>query len=169
MSRKGVLDASLLLTLGEASALDLLWDDPRYDWHVTPIVRGEVRSEPTRSGISEAILADDLTPVTLEDEGELRALARWEKTVDAGEAEAIAVAEIRGWVVGIEDLFARRRLTEAFGAERWVNSATLLLHAISDGRLTHAEADAVFRRLDCFSAYAKRGVESLTDLKRGPG
>lgn len=88
----------------------------------------------------------------------------WCRLVDAGEAEAIAVALARGWVVGIEDLFAQRRVTSEAGSDKWVNVATLLVAAVRQGRMRLPEADAIFVRLDCYPGYRKRGVNSLSDL-----
>lgn len=166
MDRGGVADASLLLSLGEAGALDLLFNDPDRTWHITPITRGEVRSEPTRSELSRAILNGRLATAELDTDSkqELRLFAYWSDLVDPGEAEAIAVALARSWVVGLEDLFAQRRVTDEAGAGHWVNAATLLLEAVEQGRRSVAEADAIFVRLDCYGGYRKRGITSLKDL-----
>lgn len=166
MATSAVLDASLLLTLGSASALHLLWDNPRYEWHITPIVRSELMSEPTRSEISKALVQGLVrsTELDTDSDEELGALARWREIVDAGEAEAIAIAITRRWIVGLEDRFAQRRVTEAAGAERWINSATLLIQAIQDQRLSESEADEIFRRLDCYPGYEKQGIVRVSDL-----
>jgi predicted nucleic acid-binding protein len=162
----GVADASLLLSLGEASALHLLWDDPDRTWHITPISRGEVKSDPTRSELSRAILNGRLATTELDTDShhELRLFAHWSDMVDPGEAEAIAVALSRGWVVGLEDLYAQRRVSAEAGTNHWVNAATLLLAAVKRGRISIAEADAIFVRLDCYGGYRKRGITSLRDL-----
>lgn len=167
MATGAVVDASLLLTLGDASALHLLWDDPRYVWHVTPIVRAELLSEPTRTEIANALLRGQLaaTEIDVRSPAEMAALAHWSRALDAGEAEAIAVAVSRGWIIGIEDLFAQRKLTATHGSATWVNAATLLLHAIDDGRLRLGDADSLFRRLDCYAGYVKRGITSLAQLR----
>lgn len=170
MPQQGVVDASLLLTLGEASALHLLWNDPHHDWHVTPVSRGEVLSEPTRSEISRAVLNGRLaiTELDTKSEIELKELARWTAWVDAGEAEAIAVAVSRQWIVGLEDLAAQRRLTREVGTNVWVNAAALLIASVRDARLSLPAADAIFVRLDCYPGYRKRGVTSLADLTLPP-
>lgn len=166
MSREAVADASLLLSLGGASALRLLWDDPEHTWHITPIGRSEVRSEPTRSEISRAILNGQLTTTELDTDSvqELRLFAHWSDAVDAGEAEAIAVALSRGWLIGIEDLFAQRRVTREAGTDHWINAAALLVAAVEQGRKSLTEADAIFVRLDCYAGYRKKGITSLGDL-----
>jgi hypothetical protein len=166
MATDGVLDASLLLNLGGASALDLLWNDPRHRWHITPITRSEVASDPTRTAVAHAILNGRLRPTELDTRSvsELTALALWTRYVDPGEAEAIAIATSRGWVVGIEDLAAQRRLTREEGSQHWINAAGLLVAAVRAGRLPLPAADAIFARLDCYSGYRKRGIASLSDL-----
>lgn len=166
MDGNGVADASLLLSLGEASALHLLWEDSDWTWHVTPIARSEVRTDPTRSELSRAILAGRLpaTELDTDSDDELRLFAHWSDVVDPGEAEAIAVALARGWVVGLEDLYAQRCVTRQAGEARWMNAAGLLLRATQAGRMSMADADAVFVRLDCYSGYRKRGISSLRNL-----
>lgn len=168
MDGSGVADASLLLSLGEASALQLLWEDPGRIWHVTPIARSEVKKDPTRSELSRAILSGRLAAAELDtdSEEEGRLFAHWSDLVDAGEAEAIAVALARGWVVGLEDLFAQRCVTREAGEAHWLNAATLLLSAARSRRMSMADADAIFVRLDCYSGYRKRGIRSLRDLTR---
>jgi hypothetical protein len=168
MGRNGVVDASLLLSLGGASALQLLWDDPQHVWHITPIARGEIQSEPARSEISRAILNGRLATAELDTDSkiELQIFARWSGLVDPGEAEAIAVAISRDWVIGLEDLFAQRRVTQEAGRRHWINAAALLIAAVEQTRMTLSEADAIFVRLDCYPGYRKRGVVRLADLSR---
>ena len=110
MATSAVADASLLLTLGAAGVLHLLWSDQRHWWHVTPIVRGEIRSEPTRTEMANAMLRGRLaaTEIDTGSAAELAEFARWSRIVDAGEAEVIAIGVSRGWIVGIEDRFAQR-------------------------------------------------------------
>lgn len=166
MSKNAVLDTSLVLSLGGASALDLLWDDPQHTWHLTPIVRGEVISEPSRSQISRAILSGNLVAAELDTDSaaEMKAFADWSKSVDPGEAEAIAVGLSRSWTIGIEDRFAQRRLTSVVGPESWVNAAGLLVAAAQTGTRSPSDAEAIFKRLDCYSGYMKRGITTLSDL-----
>lgn len=163
MADSGTVDASLLLTLENAAALDLLWHNRR-SWFITPIVRSEIVREPARSELAEAILAGTLAIAEPDDEEEMRLFANWSSFLGPGEAEAIAVAVARGWVVALEDRHAQRRLTAEHGRESWVNCASLLLEAVNEGRLSLSAADAIFLRLDSYRGYEKRGIRSVRDL-----
>lgn len=165
----GVLDASLILTLSDARSLSLLWQDPELRWHVSPLVRDEILSEPARSELSAAILKGrlGLTELDTRSEAELAAFGEWSGVVDAGEAEAIAIGICREWVVGIEDRYAQRQLTRRAGPGAWMNAAGLLVRAERGGRMTLGDANAVFVSLDCYAGYRKRGVLGLEELLGG--
>lgn len=166
-----VLDASLLLSLGKARQLGLLFDARELELFITPTVRAQLLSDDTRQPVEEAIVAGQIrvVHVSSDDEAELDALAEWSQLVDEGEAEAIAVALARGWLVGLEDRAAQRAIRRRGGNPRWVGCADLLVLAVRGQRLALEEADAVFRSLDAYPGYAKRGIVSVRDLLRGQG
>lgn len=159
------VDASVLLNLGGARGFDVLTDNVRYAWKITPIVRGEVRHPETRRALEVAIVDGKIELVEIDAASpvEMDAWAERSRGLDAGEAETIALALMRGWVVAIEDRKGQRVVREAGG--RWINCANLLLDAIADGRLTMLEADEMFRRLSCYSGYERKGVKSLQQLR----
>src|SRR5690606_13666348 len=92
--------------------------------------------------------------------------AKWSTLVDPGEAEAIAIAVSRNWLVALEDRKAQRALNRIAGAGRWINCVNLLLDAVDDDLLLEADADTIFRGLDCYGGYEKRGARVLRDLRR---
>jgi hypothetical protein len=94
----------------------------------------------------------------------MREWADWLARVDQGEAEAIAIASVKGWLVAIEDRQAQRAIDTALGPGRWVNCGSLLIDAMEDERLSVAAADKFFHNLDCHSSYAKAGLATATDL-----
>jgi len=99
------------------------------------------------------------------DDGPAMALfAEWSEWVDPGEAEAIALALARGWLVGLEDLEARRLLDRHVGSGKWINSASILLDAVKAGTVSIRDADVIFRALDVYSSYVKVGIKSLSQL-----
>lgn len=166
-----VVDASLLISLGKAGRLGLLLDATELELFVTPTVRAQLQSNDTRGPVEEAIVAGRIQVLHLssDDEAELNALAEWGELVDEGEAECIAVAVTRGWLVGLEDRAAQRAIRRRGGGPRWVGCADLLVLAVRARRLTVEEADAVLRSLDVYPGYEKRGIVSVRDLLRGAG
>jgi hypothetical protein len=164
--RPAVIDTSLILTLAGADALDLFLATSRYEWHITPIVRGELSRPETREIVDRAIAAGTLhvSAIDSTDQPAMDRWAEWEMSVDVGEAEAITVGLSHGWIVGLEDRQAQRALDRREGQGRWINAANLLLDAVADGVLSLADADALFAGLDSYPGYLKRGVRSLAQL-----
>lgn len=165
-----VLDASLLISLGKARQLSLLFETRELDLFITPTVLDQLRSDDTRRPVEQAIVAGLISVVHIssDDPAELDAVAEWSESVDEGEAECIALALTRGWLVGLEDRAAQRAVRRRGGDPAWVSCADLLVLAVRAGRLTLEEADAIFRSLDAYPGYAKRGVSSLRDLVGDP-
>ena len=161
-----VADSSFLLSFGKAGKLDLLAKTPQFQWRFTPIVRGELKTAPTRDAVERLVVAGVILPIELDsdDETALDLLAEWSEFVDPGEAESIAVALARGWLVAIEDLNARRLLDRRVGPGHWLNCADVLVAAVQAGGLSLQDADEIFHSLDVFYAYAKRGVSTLVQL-----
>ena len=105
-------------------------------------------------------------PVELasDEEAAIALFAEWTEVTDPGEAESIAIALANGWLVALEDRDAQRRLDSRTGSGHWINCANILIAAVRGGQLKLRDADVVFRGLDVFSGYAKRGVTSLIQL-----
>jgi hypothetical protein len=168
MHRKppAVLDASLICTLSSAGLLEQMLVASRYEWHITPLVRGEIVRRETRDVIDRAITGGRLwvTDVDITEPAQLDAWVEWEQVVDIGAATAIALVPGREWVVGLEDRQAQRALDRRLGVGRWINATNLLLDAVADAVMTLPEANAMFTALDSYPAYRKRGIKTLTDL-----
>jgi predicted nucleic acid-binding protein len=161
-----LLDASLILTVSGGASFDLLWLNRRYEWLITPLVRRELKRQESRDPIEKAILSGRLRVVELDttQPRDMATWVQWTSWVDAGEAEAIALAIVRGWRIAIEDRQAQRMLDRRVEPGRWINTTNLLVDAVHDKRLTVATADQVFRGLDCYPGYVKRGVSSIASL-----
>jgi predicted nucleic acid-binding protein len=164
--RPCVLDTSILLSFTGAGRFEIVLDNQRYEWCVTPLVRGELTRREYREPVDAAIAGGrlQLAAVDSTNEAELREWARWSAAVDAAEGEAIAIALSRGWLIAIEDRQAQRALDRTAGTGHWLNSANVLVDAVRDQRLALVEADAVFRSLDCYRGYEKRKVTTLAQL-----
>lgn len=141
-------------------------DSSRYEWHITPLVRGEIIRRDTRNVIDGAMTSGRLKVAEIDttDSAQLDVWAEWEQVVDIGEAEAIALARTRGWLVGLEDRQAQRALDRRIGTGRWINATNLLLDAVTDAVMSLPEANAVFITLDSYPGYKRRDVEKLGDL-----
>jgi predicted nucleic acid-binding protein len=161
-----VLDASLIFTLSSAGLLERILASSRYEWHLTPLVRGEIVRREARNAIDRALAGGQLRAVEIDisDAVQLDAWADWELLVDAGEAEAIVLALARDWVVGLEDRYAQRVLDRRVGSGHWINATNLLLDAVKDEVMTLSDANAMFITLDSYPGYRKRRIERLTDL-----
>jgi hypothetical protein len=161
-----LLDTSLILTVSSGASFNLIWQNRRYDWLVTPLVRGELKRKESREPIENAIASGALRIVELDTTKpvEMDAWIEWESLVDPGEAEAIALTVIRGWKIAIEDRQAQRALDHYAGQGKWINATNLLIDAINDRRLTVAAADQIFTKLDCYAGYVKRGIISIASL-----
>lgn len=161
-----VLDASLLISLGKAGRLDVLAKAPSYRWHIAPITRGELVRPETRNHVEQLILEGRIALVDLDSDNAagIALFADWSDRVDAGEAESIAIALANGWLVGLEDLDAQRRMNREAGPGRWINCANVLIDAVSSGSVSRQEAEAAFQSLDVYSSYVKVGVTTLESL-----
>lgn len=161
-----VLDSSLILSVVSADAFQLLWHHPTITWHISGVVRGELRQRASREPVDAAIAAGQVQLVELDtaDPAQLQEWARWLRLVDRGEAEAIAIAATRNWLVAVEDRQAQRAIDTYLGQGRWVNCASLLVSAMDGARLSLAEADRIFSKLDCHAGYVKAGLAKVVDL-----
>lgn len=164
--RPSTLDASFLLALGKLGQIALLERARAFEWHLTPVVRDELKSGKTSDAVDRAVLSGTITIVTVDsdDDQVLAHFAEWSQVVDPGEAEAIAVALSRDWLVAIEDRQAQRLLDRRVGKGRWTNTAAVLVSMVQSEDISVAEADSVFQSLDVFPGYVKRGVSSIGDF-----
>ena len=121
----------------------------------------EVLRRPIESTLSGSI---NIVTVDSDDDRVLAHFAEWSQIVDPGEAEAIAVALSRDWLVALEDRQAQRQLDRRVGKGRWTNAAAVLVSMVQCGDMSVAEADSVFRLLYVFPGYVKRGVSSIGDF-----
>ena len=140
---------------------------PSYKWYITPITRRELRKPATHEPVEQSILEGLISVRELESEdaGGIALFAEWSERVDPGEAESIAVALTNRWVVGLEDLDARRLLDRHAGPGHWLNAANILLDGVAAGTLGLQTADEVFQSLDVYSSYLKVGIRSISQLR----
>ena len=137
--------------------MDLLSKCSAFEWHITPIVRGEIRSARTLDALNHAIIEGKVKTVEFDsDDDAVHVFAKWRDWVDPGEAEAIAVSISRDWMVALEDRKAQRLMDREVGPGRWTNLLGILVSAVRSDELSVGEADGIFESLDVFAGYKKK-------------
>lgn len=156
-----IADACLLITLGGADALWLLRDIP--GWRAVTCQRAvaEVLRPPAsrrvRAALEEGWLG--LVTIDLEIAAERRALIEFDAQPafrNRADAEILALARTRGYVVGTDDRRVRRE-AERFGSDRVAGCIDLLIFSMRAGRLDVSEARTWLGRF---------GIRSDIDLER---
>jgi len=147
-----VVDACLVITFGGTGQLDLVsGGDHRVV--IGKRASAEVIHAPARPQLDAALEngSIDLESVDLDREAEQEALARYDSFVafrNRGDAEVIALAATRGYIVGSDDAAVRRRVRADLGPERIAGTLDVVVWAIRDGRLSLAGADAFLTKCD---------------------
>jgi len=154
--------------LGKARRLDILTKATSFAWKIGDVTRLELRQAETREPVERLVLEQSIQVAEFDssDIDGMTLFAEWSERVDPGEAEAIALALSRKWLVGLEDLDARRLLDRHAGPGRWINCANILIDAHRVGKLTIEDAETAFSSLDVYPSYVKSGVHKLSDLLR---
>lgn len=137
-----VADTSLLLNFLKIGRVDLL--AAFYRIIITEHVRGEVTDPGHRTTLEEAIASGLIEESVVTDPGELGLFSRLNVFLDRGEAAAIAVAERRGWILGLDEKgVALREAMSRLGAARILNTVGVLVECIRRGVLSIEEADEI--------------------------
>lgn len=160
-----VADACLVITFGNEGRLDLLTSTSQRRFVVPPESAREV-SKPPASGALAAALATGLIAteaISVEDPDEQNALLQANAVPafrDRGDAEVLALAASRGWIVGSDDLAMRNYATRAIGAARVAGTLDILVWAVRERRLPVSSAEELLNRLDVGPAITARLAES---------
>ena len=134
-----ILDACIVITFGREEQLELVTLGAR-GVVIGRRAREEVERAPARPQLDEAIRngSVDVETANLEDPGEQEALARYDGMPafeGRGDAEVIALAVSRGYIVCSDDRAIRKQVREDLGSERFAGTLDLLVWAVRDGRL----------------------------------
>lgn len=158
-----VVDTSLLLNFLKIGRLDLLCRGAGYRITITEHIRAEVKKPKQAMMLEEAIESTWIEEVTLDDPRGLEQFAVLEGVLGRGEAAAIALAESRGWALGLDEKGRARREAEArLGRDRILNTPGVLLRCIRREELSVEDADRLKDRL-AEARFAIR-LESFRDL-----
>jgi predicted nucleic acid-binding protein len=167
-----VIDACLAITFGNVGRLEVLTQLVRHRVVISARALAEIRRPPASGAIQAAIAAQEITieAVDLNDPGERQALANFDQRPafrGRGEAEVLAIAATRGYIVGSDERPVLSAARQQWGAERTASTLDILIWAIREQRLTLPEAETLLARLDVGPGIKKqmsnRG-KNLSDL-----
>jgi hypothetical protein len=167
-----LLDACLAITFGNADRLGLLTNLRRHRIAIPPVALGEVQKPPARDRLLRAVRAGQIAVETLDLDlaSERDALADFDSRPafrGRGEAEVLAIARSRGYLVGSDERAVAAVVRQEFGAGRIAGTIDILVWAVREERLTSAEAELLLSQLDTGSGILKilkRTATSFHDL-----
>lgn len=147
-----VLDACFAITFGKVARFDLVTGLVGHRVVIASRALTEVRRRPARA-IEEAIRASTLVVegVDLSDASEAAALADFDRRPafrGRGEAEVLALARTRGYVVASDEVAVLRAARDEFGPARVLHSPALLKRAVAEERISVDDAEALLHRSD---------------------
>lgn len=167
-----ILDACIAITFGEQERLDLVWGLESRRVIIAERAREEVMLPPASIQLDDAIRKGtiEVESIDLEDDREQEALTRYDARAafrDRGDAEVIALASVREYVVGSDDAAVRRAVRRDLGDARIAGTLDILVWAIRNGRISSEEAEEFLESCDVGSMIIE-GLETqgtrLSDL-----
>lgn len=156
-----VLDACLVITFGNADALELVTGIEGYEVVIASRAIGEVRRPPASRSLRAALEERRIrsTAIDLSVAGEQDALARFDAMPafrGRGDAEVLALAVSRGYAVGTDERAIRRVVKAELTPRHLVSTLDVLVLAVRQGRMSARKAVRLLERIDVGPAYAKR-------------
>lgn len=162
------VDSSSLLNFVLTGSLDLLLGLSGYSFRIPPRVYAEMEPGRGREAVLKAIEAGRLSVEPLTDDEMAKSEALQEATakgsLDAGEAQVVAIAIGRGWRALVDDRAAQRFLKSQRGEGSWLTTPEIIVEAIRQGRLTVDQADALRGAMDGQAHFRMKGFNSFRDL-----
>lgn len=167
-----VLDACIIISFGSAGRLDLI-DTLHLDRVcVSARARTEVVRDPARTALEASIAAGRISveTVDLEIPAEQDAFRMFDARPafrGRGDAEVLALAASREYIVASDERAIRRTVLTEFGALRLAGTLDFIVWAIREERLQFEHAESVLARLDSGArilAQLQREGRNLKDL-----
>jgi len=171
-----VLDACLAITFGNARALGVVTEMAAHHVVLAGRAHGEVLRPPASEEVGQAIQSGTLrlACVDPEIEAEQEALVRFDgasRFHGRGEAEVLALAASRGWIVGSDEIAVRRFVRDTLGPDRIAGTMDILRWAVREERMTVGDAVSLLDRLDVGPSLVRQirasGHEPEDLLRRG--
>lgn len=166
-----IIDACIVITFGREQQLEVVTAGPRRIV-IGDRARDEVERRPAKSQLDEAVRngSIDVESIDLDEPNEQEALARYDGMPafeGRGDAEVIALAVSRGYIVASDDRAIRRQVRRDLGPESIAGTLDLIVWAVREGRLELDSALAFLETCDVGPALLealKAQGTSLEDL-----
>jgi predicted nucleic acid-binding protein len=148
-----VIDACLAITFGNVGELHLLYSTQHRRVVMTARSRSEVAKPPAETSLDSAVHSGGIgiEAVDLDNPVEQTALVRFDSRPafrNRGDAETLALAVTRGYILGSDDRAVRSAAVAEIGQLRLAGTVDFLRWAVLDLRLTANEAAALLPKLD---------------------
>ena len=148
-----VIDACLAITFGNAQLLKLLTGLRLHRVAIARRALDEVTGPPAKEQLELAISQGAILPeaVDLSVPAEQEALSRFDARGafrGRGDAEVLALAVARGWLVGSDEVAVQRAAVDEIGVARVAGTLDFLRWAVAENRLHLEDALAVLQSLD---------------------
>lgn len=159
-----VLDACMVISFGNAGRLDLIDTLQLHRVCVSARARSEVVRDPACAAMEASIAAGRLCAerIDVQNPAEQESLQRFDARPafrGRGDAEVLALAESRAYIVGSDERAMRSAVVAAWGAQRLAGTADFIVWAVREGRLLAEQAESVLGELDS-------GARILGQLRR---
>jgi len=172
-----VLDACMIISFGNAGRFDLI-DTLQLDRIcVGARARTEVVRDPALAAMEASIASGRLSLGTVDvenptEQGALRSYDARPAFRGRGDAEVLALAASRGYIVASDERAIRATVIAEWGLNRLAGTADFIVWAVREGRLGAADAEEVLSQLDSGAhvlAQLKREGRTLRDLLNKSG
>lgn len=170
--RPVILDTCILITFGNADALDVLTQLGIHTVATCPRVVREVVKPPADSAVRDAVDNGRIHLVQLdpEDPGEQETLRRFDGMPafrGRADAEVLALAVSRELIVASDEARIRSAVRSELGSDHMAGTLSFLVWAVRERRVSLNAAESLLRRLDSEPQVSKwlsaRG-QTLRDL-----
>jgi len=156
-----ILDACLVITFGNAEVLSIITELSKHDLSIPKTVVSEVQRPPAKLHLRQALDSGAITEVQIDlslplEQDALLKYSRSMRFYGKGEAEALALAASRHWVVGSDELAVRRLAEQEFGQARVAGTLDFLIWSVQEERLTLNDAVGLLPRLDIGASLLNR-------------
>jgi predicted nucleic acid-binding protein len=156
-------DACILINLLRVHRLDLLGALPPYVFHTPQEALQEITYPEQQAELKQALERGWILETRLEAIAELQVFTRANEQLGSGESACLALAEVRGWLLGTDDSKgAKWKKVISVPGISVLNTPGILLLAIRQGILTVQQADEIKATLE--ANRFRMGFASFQDL-----